>query len=37
MTQSQQPFLDEIQTLREQARQNMEQGAVTPHYQLDLP
>lgn len=31
----QQPFLSDIQTLRERARQHMEQGAVTPGYAAD--
>ena len=30
-----QPFLSDIQTLRERARQHLEQGAVTPGYRAD--
>jgi bacterioferritin len=30
------PFLTDVQTLRDRARQNLDQGAVTPTYQGDL-
>ena len=30
-------FLSDIKTLRERARQHIEQGAVTESYQADLP
>jgi bacterioferritin len=31
------PFLTDIKTLRERARQHIEKGAITPGYTADLP
>jgi bacterioferritin len=36
MTSMNQPFLTDIQELRRRAREDMEKGAVTPAYGLDL-